>query len=299
MKGTAPQRQQRRGVPAWDGVLGLVLAAARREAHAEMGKAIGPSAGHAQLRRAVDRVELQDRVPVHGCGDRAEEVATDLLGCVGHPALHPHLVDRVAPAGEHAHAVARGRSRRTASAAALGEILEDALAHLVGGFDVQGDAGDRAQRAQPDDEAVEVGVASGGAEELADEVTISSPATAVARLPLASPEPWVAVATAPATEMWGSDARLARASPSACSASASSPYRSPAEKDTVPASWSTAMSVGRPSRLSSSAESAMPVNECREPRTRTLEALATSSRTCSRVDGRCTWWPGSGSSRPS
>jgi len=54
-------------------------------------------------------------------------------------------------------------------------------------------------------------------------VTSSSPATAVARLPLASPEPWVAVATAPATEMWGSEARLARATPSPARASASSP----------------------------------------------------------------------------
>jgi hypothetical protein len=44
---------------------------------------------------------------------------------------------------------------------------------------------------------------------LTEAVTSSRPATAVARLPLASPEPWVAVATAPATEMWGSDARLA------------------------------------------------------------------------------------------
>ena len=33
------------------------------------------------------------------------------------------------------------------------------------------------------------------------EVTISRLATAVARLPFRSPEPWVAVATAPATEM--------------------------------------------------------------------------------------------------
>jgi hypothetical protein len=54
-------------------------------------------------------------------------------------------------------------------------------------------------------------------------VTSSRPATAVARLPLASPEPWVPVATAPATEMWGNDARLARAIPSAARASASSP----------------------------------------------------------------------------
>ncbi len=43
------------------------------------------------------------------------------------------------------------------------------------------------------------------------DVTSSRPATAVARLPFVLPEPCVAVATAPATEMWGSDARLCRA----------------------------------------------------------------------------------------
>ena len=55
------------------------------------------------------------------------------------------------------------------------------------------------------------------------DVTSSSPATAVARLPLATPEPWVAVATAPATEMCGSEARLCRASPASASESASAP----------------------------------------------------------------------------
>ena len=55
------------------------------------------------------------------------------------------------------------------------------------------------------------------------EVTSSRPATAVARLPLASPEPCVAVATAPATEMCGSEARLCSARPSGASASARSP----------------------------------------------------------------------------
>ena len=51
-------------------------------------------------------------------------------------------------------------------------------------------------------------------DDVALEVTSSSAATAVARLPLASPEPCVAVATAPATEMCGSEARLCSASPS-------------------------------------------------------------------------------------
>ena len=46
------------------------------------------------------------------------------------------------------------------------------------------------------------------------EVTSSRAATDVARLPLRSPEPCVAVATAPATEMCGSEARLASATPS-------------------------------------------------------------------------------------
>ena len=47
--------------------------------------------------------------------------------------------------------------------------------------------------------------------------------TAVARLPLPSPEPWVPVSHAPATEMCGSDARLGSARPAACSAAATSP----------------------------------------------------------------------------
>ena len=42
---------------------------------------------------------------------------------------------------------------------------------------------------------------------------MSSEATAVAREPFSTPEPWVPVATAPATEMCGSEARLPRAQP--------------------------------------------------------------------------------------
>ena len=44
--------------------------------------------------------------------------------------------------------------------------------------------------------------------------TIRTARTAVARFPLRSPEPWVPVAIAPATEMWGSDAMLCSARPS-------------------------------------------------------------------------------------
>jgi hypothetical protein len=52
--------------------------------------------------------------------------------------------------------------------------------------------------------------------------TISTAATGDARHPLASPDPWVPVATDPATEMCGSDPRLGSAHPRSCSARPSS-----------------------------------------------------------------------------
>ena len=42
----------------------------------------------------------------------------------------------------------------------------------------------------------------------AEAMVLSIAFTAVARLPSESPDPWVPVATAPPTEMWGSDPRL-------------------------------------------------------------------------------------------
>jgi len=47
------------------------------------------------------------------------------------------------------------------------EALEDALADLVGGLDVECDARDRAERAAPDDQSVEVRVPSRQSHELA------------------------------------------------------------------------------------------------------------------------------------
>ena len=45
-------------------------------------------------------------------------------------------------------------------------------------------------------------------------------------------------------------------------------------------------SMGMASSVMSSEESAMSLNECRDPKTRTLGAFAIISCTCSMVDGR-------------
>ena len=87
--------------------------------------------------------------------------ARTLLGRVGHAALDPHLVDRLAPAREDADAVAaRGDLVEVLEQRVPREPLEDALAHLVRRLDVERDARDRAERAEADDHAVEVGVAA-------------------------------------------------------------------------------------------------------------------------------------------
>src|ERR1039457_3030129 len=114
-------------------------------------------------------------------------------------------------------------------------------------------------------------------------------ATAVARLPLAFPEPCVAVAQAPPTEMCGSDARLCRAQPSACSRWASSPYRIPAPTVTVARSGSISMTGGRSAtETSTPAVSAMRLNEYPEPRARTWWLPETRSWSSSTLCGRCT-----------
>ena len=91
-------------------VLGLdLLAVAGGEAHAEVRQAIRPRARDAELRRAVDGIEAEDRVAVDRRRDGAEQLVALLLGRVADAALDPHLVDRLAPAGEDADAVAGWR----------------------------------------------------------------------------------------------------------------------------------------------------------------------------------------------
>ena len=88
-----------------------------------------------------------------------------------------------------------------------------------------------------------------------------------------SPEPCVAVATAPMTEMCGSDAIEGSATPSACSWEHSSAYVMLAEQRAVAvpvrSSRSTCTALGMPRRLSSTPSvSATRENECAVPTTR-------------------------------
>ena len=109
-------------------------------------------------------------------------------------------------------------------------------------------------------------------------VTTVMAETAVARFPFRSPEPWVAVAQAPATEMCGRDARLWSANPAACSGPASSPYRTAPSIVTAPATGSR--SKTRFIRASESrwpSVSAMSLNEWREPSTRSGAVFLTMS----------------------
>src|SRR5215212_2274204 len=76
----------------------------------------------------------------------------------------------------------------------------------------------------------------------------------------------VAVATEPATEMWGSEAMLLSAQPACCRKLASSPYRIRAGTVTVWASVSRTGSPGNsPSEINSVA-SATSLKECRVPK---------------------------------
>src|ERR687893_2948839 len=131
-----------------------------------MRQAVGPEAGPAQLRRTGGRVELDDRVPVDRCRDRAEEVVLYLL--LRHPALDPDLIYGLAPAGKDADAVAaRGDLVEVLEEGLPAQALEDPLAHLVGGLDVEGDPGNRAERPEPDHEPVEVRLSPGDLQHLA------------------------------------------------------------------------------------------------------------------------------------
>ena len=80
-----------------------------REAHAEVRQAVRPRPGTPSCGVQLTGIEAEDRVAVDRRRDGAEELVALLLGRVGDAALDPDLVDRLAPAGEDADAVAAGR----------------------------------------------------------------------------------------------------------------------------------------------------------------------------------------------
>ena len=115
-----------------------------------------PSCG-VQLTASRPRIGWRSTV----AATRAEELVALLLGRVGDAALDPHLVDGLAPAREDADAVAAGGDLVEVLVQRVpAQPLEHALAHLVGGLDVEGDARHDAERSEADDDAVEVRLAA-------------------------------------------------------------------------------------------------------------------------------------------
>ena len=93
------------------------------------------------------------------CRSGAPEIAP--LGPARQPILHPDLVNFVAPISEKADTGAARRDRvEVVEQCIPAQALEHALAHLVARFDVECQARDGSERAQSDDESLEIGVAS-------------------------------------------------------------------------------------------------------------------------------------------
>ena len=117
-------------------------------------------------------------------------------------------------------------------------------------------------------------------------VTSSIARTAAGRLRLRSPEPWVAVAQAPATEMCGSEPRLGSAQPAASSRRARLPYLTPAPAVTVAAAVSMSATGGSPAvEMRSPTVSAIRLNECPVPRARACVLPATTAARPATVRG--------------
>ncbi len=146
------------GVPARQQELRLdLLPRAGREPHPEVRQPVVPRPGPTELRSAGAGIDPVDRIALDGGRPGVEEVDRPRLV---EPRLHPHHVDRVEPAREDADAVPGGHDLvEVLGQGVPAQVLEDALPHLEGGHDVQGEPDDRAERAQPHDRSVEVAVA--------------------------------------------------------------------------------------------------------------------------------------------
>ena len=147
-----------------DEVLGLeLLAAGGGEVHAEVGEALEPGAGDAELLGAVFGREAGERVEALGGGAGAEELGADVEGLAGvrfvrvNAGLDPDLGGAVVlPVGEEADAVCGGEDLDEVLAEDVeGEVFVDDLADLVGGLDAEAKAGDEAECAEVDDGAEE------------------------------------------------------------------------------------------------------------------------------------------------
>ena len=118
------------------------------------------------------------------------------------------------PVGKEADAVGAGHDLiEVVFQLRQGQVFVHVLAHIIRRHQIEGQAGDHPEPAQPDDRPRELSPCSSRDRTTTapSAVTSSSADTAVARLPLSSPEPCVAVAQAPATEIWGNEARLGSA----------------------------------------------------------------------------------------
>jgi hypothetical protein len=105
------------------------------------------------------------------------------------------------------------------------------------------------------------------------------------KIPVVKPEPCVAVAIAPATEICGNDARLCSANPFASITGASFPYFTPAPTVTVRALSSISIVSNRLRETCATVLSAMVLNECRDPSARTFAHFATTCCASSTVAG--------------
>ena len=145
---------------AGDEVLGLdLLAAGRGEVHLEVGHALVPGAGSAELLGAGLGSVAGYGVELFFLQGGSVEERRQVMDFIGRDtALNPDLLDAmVLPVGEEAEAVA-GAEDVVEVVLELGEgkILVDDLAHLEGRLDVEGDGGDDTERAEVDDGAEEV-----------------------------------------------------------------------------------------------------------------------------------------------
>ena len=129
-----------------------------------MRQALGPRPGHPELGRAVDRVQAFNRVQV----DARRRGAEQLVGQRRRrPGLDPDLVDGLAPEREHTDAVAaRGDGVEVLEQRLPAQPLEHPLADLERRLDVEHHPRHGGDRAESDDDPIEVRVAPPNAHQL-------------------------------------------------------------------------------------------------------------------------------------